>query len=767
MRLFLKILDCNPDIVHIFTPTMWGYWRNVIYMLIVKAANRKVIFHILGAIDIYSRQSNLAVKFLIRKSLDVADLYIVQSDGLKRFLTCLSKRCVKTIVNGIDFQRFEAKRTVDKSKYNLPKEAHIIITIGKLSRAKGTLDIIKAAETVLEIFSNAYFFFVGHGDIEKFKRACKEVILDKVRFLGAVSEEAKIDLLNSSDIFVLPSYAEGMPISILEAMAIGLPIVSTKVGAIPEVVKENNGILIESGDIAALGSAIGNLLKDELLRRRIGENNRLEIQTKYTLKRMAQDLDTIYTGLISYCPKRHKIFGLKQIYNNMPIPFQNAMVSIYGWQLKRLKFGGSYSKYREEVERYQWLSSEELNEIQTQRLRAIIDYAYRYVPFYRAVFDERNIRSSDIKTKDDLTKLPVISKQIIRASPGKFLSKNINCKQVVVDHTSGTTGSSLTVYMDLGGFKKNQAYMGRFKSWAGIGEDEPFASFGVRMVVSPKQMKPPFWRYNSAAKQLYFSIYHMNERNLYYYIDALNKFRPSYIVAFPSAVYTIAKFAKKADLKIVTIKALFTTAETLLDYQREVIEEVFGCKVFDQYGNVECVSFASECERSNMHLDPTYGIVEFIKDGKPVVKGEAGEMICTGLINLAMPLIRYRIGDMAALSDSICSCGRKLPVLEKLIGRTEDIIVTPDGKFIARFDPVFKELDNIIESQIIQESVDSLLVKVVSSEYYNESDTKTLLYELKRRVGDEMHIKIEFVNNIPRESSGKFRAVVSKIAKSK
>jgi phenylacetate-CoA ligase len=204
-----------------------------------------------------------------------------------------------------------------------------------------------------------------------------------------------------------------------------------------------------------------------------------------------------------------------------------------------------------------------------------------------------------------------------------------------------------------------------------------------------------------------------------------------------------------------------------LAHQRKIIEQAFGTAVVDQYGCTEMALFVSQCERGVYHLHPEHGLLEVLgPDNKPVPEGTPGEAVCTGFVNMAMPLIRYRLGDQIVEGRGACSCGRSFPVISELVGRVDDILLTPSGRFLGRLDPVFKPLSGIRETQIVQTSLDRLLVKLVVDGTFSAKESESLLYELHKRTGDEMRIDLEFLQEIPKERNGKFRSVLSLIPRS-
>jgi phenylacetate-CoA ligase len=248
------------------------------------------------------------------------------------------------------------------------------------------------------------------------------------------------------------------------------------------------------------------------------------------------------------------------------------------------------------------------------------------------------------------------------------------------------------------------------------------------------------------------------------YLEALIQHRVRYLMGYSSSLYMLALHAIGRGRQDLQLAVCISNAEPLYGHQRQMIAKAFHSPVCQTYGMAEIVTAASECPFGTMHLWPEVGIVEILDDeGNPVHPGETGHLVCTGLLNDDMPLIRYRIGDKASFpSDPArCACGRTLPILASIEGRVDDTIICPDGRRIGRLDPVFKGALPVTEAQIIQETPTSILVKVVPGLGYSNSTEEILKKRIFRRLGKGIKIIIEPVHQIPRGPSGKFKAVVS------
>jgi phenylacetate-CoA ligase len=449
----------------------------------------------------------------------------------------------------------------------------------------------------------------------------------------------------------------------------------------------------------------------------------------------------------------------ERFYLNAPGPIQNVLISIYGLDLKRNKHGFKSELYREYLRRSQWKDRTSLNNLQLRLLRWILKESYEHVPFYRKRFRSLGI-SPEIRKIGDLTKIPILTKEDLRGSFYSICSDQYSKTQVELRHTGGTTGKALKIFWGKDAIMREYAFVARHKEWGGVDIDEIHATFGARLLIKYDRIRPPFWRYNFAEKQCLFSMYHLKVENLPIYVEQLRKICPSYIEGYPSFLYVLAEFINQTGTPPPKVRAIFTSSEKLLDFQRNSIQNAFETKVFDRYGNIELAGSAGECEFGSLHINSEYGIIEVVKEGENVV-GETGELICTNFVNPAMPLIRYEIGDVGVMSEESCPCGRGLPVLREIIGRVDDIVVTPEGVMLGTH--VFHHLNNIKETQIIQDKPNRLKLRVVPRETYTKEDEQQLLFELRRRVGPTMQIDISYLERIPREPNGKFRAVISSV----
>ena len=435
--------------------------------------------------------------------------------------------------------------------------------------------------------------------------------------------------------------------------------------------------------------------------------------------------------------------------------------------IRRQRYGGESEKYISELEKSQWFSLRKFKEIQINRLKEMIEHAYYNVPYYQELFNRLKILPEHIQTIEDLKRLPVVDKYTVKRHSEQFLATNMNKKRLIRIHTGGTTGTPLTIYLTKNAMRRLFAWSeARVKNWTGVKSGDKLASFlhSGEVLVPLNQKKPPFWRWNKAYNQLLFSVFHMSEDNLKYYVKKFNGFRPQIVQGYVTAVYTFARYILNHQLQIFSPKGVLLSSETLFAHQRRVIESAFHSKVYNSYSGGECVAFITECERGRLHLSPEYGVIELrkIRDGD-----DRYEIIGTNLFNFAMPLIRYKTGDIVTLSqEKKCLCGRELPLVKSVEGRSDAMVVTPEGHWVSpsSLAMAFQTARNIKESQIIQLSRNKIIAKIVKEEKFSKRDLNYILHRLNERVGKNMTIEIEFVDHIEKTKAGKFRFVISEIS---
>jgi phenylacetate-CoA ligase len=330
------------------------------------------------------------------------------------------------------------------------------------------------------------------------------------------------------------------------------------------------------------------------------------------------------------------------------------------------------------------------------------------------------------------------------------------------EHTSGTTGTPLDLWWSRATVREWYAlFEARCRAWHGLSRRDRWGMVGGQLVTPVSQRRPPFWVWNTALNQLYMSSYHLAPDLVPHYLDALVRHRIVYLLGYTSSLYELAQAALRLRRKDIRLAVVLTNAEPVFDYQRETIAEAFQCPVRETYGMAEIVSSGSECAAGRVHLWPCVGMLEVLDGNRAAGAGATGELVGTGLLNQDMPLIRYRIGDRGRLhaSDDGCACGRTLPSLHSIEGRSADVLYTSDGRRVGRLDPVFKHQLPIHEAQIVQEALDRVRLRVVPAEGYSSHAVDSMVVRLRERLGN-VAVVVDEIERVPRDANGKFRAVI-------
>jgi phenylacetate-CoA ligase len=462
------------------------------------------------------------------------------------------------------------------------------------------------------------------------------------------------------------------------------------------------------------------------------------------------------------------VITLDAIYRSSPPWLQTLFLNAYAARIERLRRGKAYQRAVSQLLESQYWAPLRIEEYQDARIRAIVHTAYNKSPYYHRVLSAAGLTASDIRGRTDLTRLPLLTRDVLRKQSAELLTASRPSRQWSQGHTSGTTGSPLSVWYDRTTSILTDAVDWRQKVWGGMTDRDWIGILLGRVVVPAASQNPPFWRVNWIHRQIWFSSFHMNEENLESYINEIRRRRLRFLEGYPSTLFTVAHYLVRRGLSL-PMQAVFTSSETLNDLQSETIEAAFGSKPFDFYGHAERTIFATECERHDgKHLAEEYGFTEVVDDeGQRLPDGEVGYLVGTSLHNTAMPLIRYQTGDISAILPDRCACGRTLIRIQSLTTKAEDIIVTPDGRIISPkiLANAFKPLPQILNSQIIQDEIDHLKITIRPSIEFTKLHEGQLRSGLSARLGPMMRIEFEFVDDIPRERSGKFRWVISRVAR--
>jgi len=418
----------------------------------------------------------------------------------------------------------------------------------------------------------------------------------------------------------------------------------------------------------------------------------------------------------------------------------------------------------EELENDQWLNGEELEEIQWGKLKKLLKQASTHVPYYRELFRRRGIDVRSISSMDDFRKIPYLTKNVINDNSRALITED-PLRKGYPSSTGGSTGTPLFFHCDWGAAPYRRANRLRQLRMAGV-------DIGARELI--------FWGFDQdismkeriiRAVKSYFSntrlisTFDMSESSMRKYASRERSFRPAFIVGYPSALVLFSDYCKKNSVHLHKPEAVITGGETLFPEQRELIEEVFAAPVFNSYGTREFADIAFECpEHRGLHIASDLHMIELIhRSGRPAEVGEPGEIVITDLMNMYMPFIRYRTGDVAVRSGSICSCGRGLPLLDRIEGRSFDSIRTPDGKSVGGFfwTRLSRAVPGIRRFQVEQKALNWIDFRIVPGRGWKDQYIEVLREKIKDCCGGSMHINFLLVEDIPLTPSGKSKFIIS------
>jgi phenylacetate-CoA ligase len=440
--------------------------------------------------------------------------------------------------------------------------------------------------------------------------------------------------------------------------------------------------------------------------------------------------------------------------------------------VKALQIAPAYTTFRSKyklLQKSQWWTAEQLEEYQLRQLRKLLTHAYNNVPYYTKVFDERGLTPRDICDFDDLEKLPLLTRDIVRKNVGALKARNYAPHKFEYVTTGGSTGIPLGFYHEKGASRAREwAFMRTLWGRAGYKFTDKCAV--LRGSVVKTADNGVYWKPAALGRWLILSSYHMNDANLPQYVARIRAFKPKFVWAYPSTITILANFMRKHEVEpFATVKAILCGSENLYPWQRDLLEHVFRCRVFSWYGHSEMGALAGECEVGTAyHVFAEYGLIELINSDSRAISnaGERGEIVTTGFNNFIFPLIRYRTGDFATYSDSDCACNRAYKMLQSVEGRwLQELIVGQNNQIfpITAINTHSDVYDNVEQFQFHQEREGELTLNVVKGANYTEEDSRRIHRELVEKLGRDMKLEIEFVDHIDRTQAGKFKFIVQKL----
>ncbi len=447
----------------------------------------------------------------------------------------------------------------------------------------------------------------------------------------------------------------------------------------------------------------------------------------------------------------------------------NKSLFILAHQIGDRKFHSLYQNLRQS----QWKPYYDQKELQEKQLRHMINFVYKDVPYYHKLFNQLKLEPSDIKKVEDLEKLPILTKDIIKKNWEDFKPVNLESMKYSVFPTGGSTGAP---------FRFRLLKFDRFLSAAMLYRGWGYGGYelGDRMILMggasldvgiDSYMVTRAHEISRNIRKL--SSYDMGNEDMRRYAEVINSFKPEFIRGYASSINFFSRFINQEKIEITAPRAIFTTGEKLMPHMRKNIENTFGREVYDTYGMNDGGISAFECsEHNGLHIDAERGIMEVVDNNNLQLEDGVGEVLATSLHNYAMPFIRYNTGDIGHIINDTCGCGRGSKLLKEVIGRQHDMLQTPEGKFVygGFFNHYLKEIDEAVEFQVVQKKLDKIIINLVLEKDLDEKQMDTIrkqldiIRETVKRKSSGWEVEFKYVDKIERTNyAGKYKYVINEL----
>lgn len=760
-RLAWLLARRRVDLVHVNSASGTSFVRKLAAVGLARGAATPIVFHVhgggflhqLAGTGLWAGLRRRAVLWALRQ----ADVVVALTDGWAEAIAgWIPESRVRVVPNTPDLVPLPREPAP-------PQAAPTIAFLGHLDRDKGLFELLDAVALLRDGGTTVELVLAGVGhDEEALRRHAVRLGLrpPHVVFPGWLAPEEKARLLARASCFVLPSYDEGLPLALLESLASGTPVVASAVGGVPDVVRDGvEALLVPARDAHALAEAIQHVVADPELAARLGEAGRARAAAEFGVDAVAGRMGEVYEEALGHA--RPHLSGPsipESVYERLPVALQGAAVSAAGWRQARRRYNAEFDALLAEAEvRSSW-SDDRLFDYRDRRIQAFVAHAAATVPYYRRLFEELDVAPGEIRTVEDLARLPLLQKTDVRRGR-EFLSEAVPPRVRLPVHTSGSTGTALVFASTPRAVQEQWATYWRYFRWHGIDRGTLCALFTGHRIVPLSQAEPPFWRESRPTRQIIFSPFHMSPGTLDAYLGELRRRRPPWLHGYPSLLGMLAAYmlGRGYDLgyqpRWVTVGA-----ENVLPLHVETIERAFGVRPRQHYGMTEAIANVSECERGALHVDEDFAALELV----PAGEGRAS-IVGTNFSNPATPLLRYEIHDLA-VPGVACACGRPGRVIASIDGRAEDVLLQRNGAVLGVADEIFRDSAHVCEAQIRQERAGAVELRIVRGEGYTGADEQALLRAARSRLGEDMEVSVTYVDRLERTANGKLRFVVSTLS---
>lgn len=456
-----------------------------------------------------------------------------------------------------------------------------------------------------------------------------------------------------------------------------------------------------------------------------------------------------------------KALSRKNLWDNVPCIVKTALGPFFRRIPPQWFLGRRFRENLKFVLDAQYWPAERAVEYQLARLRSICALAYEKTRFYRRQFDSVGFKANDLKSLDDLTRLPTIDRDTVRDHLDEMCAVSVSGAAVDYVATGGTSGVPLHFYMPGNRSVVEYAYLVASFQRAGYRLGTPMAVFRGRIV--PEDLNGLHHEYDPILRHHYYSNFHMTDENIRRYLEHVSRIGPCFLHVYPSSASALTRFVQRSAVRPPTnVLGILAESESVYDEQRHAAEETFNCRYFSAYGHTEKLVLAAECEHStDYHVWPTYGGFELLdeNDHPVTTPGRQGEIVGTGFINDVVPFIRYRTGDYATyVADRCPHCRREHPIIRDVRGhRVQEMLVAHDGSEISwvamnMHDDTF---ENVRQFQFYQDMPGQTVLRIVAADEFGDEDQQRILENLNRKMEDRVRITIRLVDEIPLSPRGK------------
>ena len=421
---------------------------------------------------------------------------------------------------------------------------------------------------------------------------------------------------------------------------------------------------------------------------------------------------------------------------------------------------------RRQMEASQWWPAERIAALQVDRLKTFLTDIGTHVPYYRELFATGGFDPQTITSTADLQALPFLTKAIIKQNSDAL--RAADAQGLARFNTGGSSGEPLIFFIGTERVTHDVAAKWRATRWWDVDIGDPEIVVWGSPIELGTQDRVRFLRDKLMRTEL-LPAFEMSDSRVEAFIARIREMRPKMVFGYPSAISHIAGYAEKKGIRLddLGVKVVFVTSERLYDHQREVISRSFACPVANGYGGRDAGFIAHACPSGSMHITAEDIIVEIVDAaGKVLPYGQSGEIVVTHLATRDYPFVRYRTGDVGVLSDHACPCGRGLPVLSEIQGRSTDFVIAADGTVMHGLALIYvlRDIPGVASFKIVQETTQLTTVFVEPGKLFESDDIGRIEAGLKRRLGDSVTIDVKVVDVVPAEASGKFRYVISRVA---